>query len=207
MRPRSAERRLGPHGETFSGTPLGAPGANPGRERPGQDAVENVGVIGATGGKASFDDAEKLVRDLEKTGASQAEIDQVDTLNVYDESSQMDKVGTLTSTGLTGLGMAADLEFVGATAFGEPRVQASIAQEVEVGGERWPIGRRCGLRWEEQVGWECRRGRGRGRRNRCCRWNRCRRGRRCWGRCGLGGWRWRRRRRPEPGISPGRSGI
>ena len=46
--------------------------------RPEQDPVENIGAIGGSSAdKASFDDAEKDVRELEKAGASQAEIDQI----------------------------------------------------------------------------------------------------------------------------------
>ena len=45
---------------------------------------------------------------------------QIDTLNVFDDSSQEDKVGQMTSTGLTGLGMAAPLTLAGGGMFGEP---------------------------------------------------------------------------------------
>ncbi len=48
---------------------------------------------------------------------------QVDTLNVYDDSSQQDKTGELTSVGITGLGMVPDLpDFSAGTAFGEPTI-------------------------------------------------------------------------------------
>jgi len=43
---------------------------------------------------------------------------QIDVLNVYDDSSQEDKIGTLTGAQLTGFGMAVDLTFAH-TAFGE----------------------------------------------------------------------------------------
>jgi hypothetical protein len=43
---------------------------------------------------------------------------QIDVLNVYDDSSQQDKIGTLTGAQLTGFGLAGDLTFAH-TAFGE----------------------------------------------------------------------------------------
>ncbi|MCF2147132.1 DUF4347 domain-containing protein [Desmonostoc muscorum LEGE 12446] len=50
------------------------------------------------------------------------ENEQIDTLNIFDDSSQEDKVGVLTATNLSGFNMAADLTFSGTTAFGEPNV-------------------------------------------------------------------------------------
>ena len=44
-------------------------------------------------------------------GAQPPEVDQIDTLNIYDDSSQEDKDGTLSSNHLSGLGMAPDLVF------------------------------------------------------------------------------------------------
>ena len=49
---------------------------------------------------------------------------QIDTLNVFDDSSLEDKVGTLTGTHLSGLEMAGDLVFPNGTAFGEPAIFA-----------------------------------------------------------------------------------
>src|SRR5262249_57914775 len=46
---------------------------------------------------------------------------QVDTLNVFDDSSQQDKVGEVTSVGITGFGMVPEVpDFSAGTAFGEP---------------------------------------------------------------------------------------
>ena len=47
---------------------------------------------------------------------------QVDVLNVFADSSQADGIGTLTSTNLSGFGLAGQLTFAGATAFGEPAI-------------------------------------------------------------------------------------
>jgi len=48
------------------------------------------------------------------------ESSQIDVLNVFNDSSQADGVGTMTSTTLTGFGMATGLTFGGGTSFGEP---------------------------------------------------------------------------------------
>ena len=48
---------------------------------------------------------------------------QVDTLNVFDDSSQQDKVGEVTSVGITGFGMVPDLpDWSAGTAFGESTI-------------------------------------------------------------------------------------
>ncbi len=50
------------------------------------------------------------------------EAEQIDVLNIFDDSSQEDKTGVLTATTLTGLNMADELVFEGDTPFGEPTV-------------------------------------------------------------------------------------
>ncbi|MBD2412394.1 hypothetical protein FACHB389_10860 [Nostoc calcicola FACHB-389] len=55
-------------------------------------------------------------------GAQPPEEQQIDTLNIFDDSSQEDKTGVLTATNLSGFNMAGDLTFSGTTAFGEPNV-------------------------------------------------------------------------------------
>jgi Ca2+-binding RTX toxin-like protein len=57
-------------------------------------------------------------------GPQPPELQQIDVLNIYDDSSRQDQTGVLTSINLSGFGMAADLEFPGDTAFGEPNVVA-----------------------------------------------------------------------------------
>ena len=52
--------------------------------------------------------------------AQAPESSQIDVLNVFNDSSQADGVGTMTSTTLTGFGMSKGLTFDGGTAFGEP---------------------------------------------------------------------------------------
>ena len=52
--------------------------------------------------------------------AQPQESSQIDVLNVFNDSSQADGVGTMTSTTLTGFGMSKNLQFGGGTAFGEP---------------------------------------------------------------------------------------
>ena len=47
---------------------------------------------------------------------------QIDVLNVFDDSSQADKSGTMTSTNLSGFAMAKDLDFGGGAFFGEPNL-------------------------------------------------------------------------------------
>ena len=63
-------------------------------------------------------------RPLLDIGLQPPESQQIDVLNIYDDSSQQDKSGVLTATNLSGFGMAADLVFSGETAFGEPNVFA-----------------------------------------------------------------------------------
>ena len=48
------------------------------------------------------------------------ESNRIDVVNVFNDSSQSDTTGTLTSTTLTGLGLPGALTFAGGTAFGEP---------------------------------------------------------------------------------------
>src|SRR5262249_21731850 len=55
-------------------------------------------------------------------GDQPPEEDQVDVLNIYDDSSEQDQTGVLTATGLTGFNMAGPLQFSGTTSFGEPNV-------------------------------------------------------------------------------------
>ncbi|WP_392533892.1 DUF4347 domain-containing protein [Nostoc sp. C117] len=55
-------------------------------------------------------------------GTQPPEEQQIDTLNIFDDSSQEDKTGVLTSTNLSGFNMAGDLTFSGTTTFGEPSV-------------------------------------------------------------------------------------
>ena len=57
---------------------------------------------------------------LLEIGAQPPEQAQIDTLNVFDDSSFEDKTGTLTSTRLTGFNMAPDLLIPNGTAYGEP---------------------------------------------------------------------------------------
>ena len=52
--------------------------------------------------------------------AQPPESSQIDVLNVFNDSSQSDGVGTMTSTTITGFGMSTGLTFDGGTAFGEP---------------------------------------------------------------------------------------
>ncbi|MBD2516808.1 DUF4347 domain-containing protein [Nostoc sp. FACHB-973] len=59
---------------------------------------------------------------LLEIGAQPPEEQQIDTLNIFDDSSQEDKTGVLTATNLSGFNMAGDLTFSGTTAFGEPNV-------------------------------------------------------------------------------------
>ena len=60
----------------------------------------------------------ELNTDLLGIGVQPPEDQQIDSLHIYDDSSQENKVGTLTSDRLTGLGLADDLTF-DHTAFGE----------------------------------------------------------------------------------------
>ena len=81
---------------------------------------------GATSADRSLVDAILLPGEddapLIEIGAQPDEAQQIDVLNVFDDSSQESKQGTLTATALQGLGMAGDLDFGGPTAFGEPTV-------------------------------------------------------------------------------------
>ena len=53
-------------------------------------------------------------------GAQPPESQQIDVLNIFNDSSQADVTGVMTSTTLTGFGMAKDLDFGGSNPFGEP---------------------------------------------------------------------------------------
>ncbi len=79
---------------------------------------------GVTGADRSLKNGVKLPG--EKDGAlfgiaSQApESRQIDVLNIFNDSSQADGSGVMTSTTVSGFGMANDLEFTGSNPFGEP---------------------------------------------------------------------------------------
>ena len=57
---------------------------------------------------------------LFEIGIQPAESRSIDVLNIYNDSSQQDRTGTMTSVSLTGFGMAKDLTFAGSNPFGEP---------------------------------------------------------------------------------------
>ena len=82
-----------------------------------------LSVVGGTLGERALTPAVLLPAEkneaLLQIGAQPDERNQIDTLNIYDDSSQEDKVGTLSATGLSGYGMAPDFA-VGSNPFGEP---------------------------------------------------------------------------------------
>ena len=78
-------------------------------------------------------------------GTQPPEGQQVDVLNVYADSSQQDGAGTLTSTNLSGFGMAAQLTFP-ETAFGEPSIVPAGISFGQIGYTRDPsTGRVTGI--------------------------------------------------------------
>ncbi len=81
---------------------------------------------GVSGADRSLTDAVLLPKEynapLIGIGPQPDERDQIDTLNIYDDSSKANKTGTLDSVALTGYGMAETLNFgpAGVNPFGEP---------------------------------------------------------------------------------------
>ncbi len=82
---------------------------------------------GVTGADRSLQNGLKLPGETDDyliaIGAQAPESQQIDVLNIYNDSSQENGSGTMTSTGLSGFGMARDLEFE-SSGFGEPTVVA-----------------------------------------------------------------------------------
>ena len=80
---------------------------------------------GVTGAERTLQNGLKLPGEADRflvpVAAQAPESQQIDVLNIYDDSSQENGSGTLTSTRLTGFGMAGDLDF-GNGAFGEASV-------------------------------------------------------------------------------------
>ena len=92
---------------------------------------ELLGPLAVEGGVTGADRSLKLGVKLPgegdaplfEIGPQPPESEQIDILNVFNDSSQMDRTATITATNLSGLGMARDLEFpADSTAHGEPNV-------------------------------------------------------------------------------------
>jgi len=81
---------------------------------------------GVTGADRSLKTGLKLPGELDaglfEIGPQPPESQQIDVLNIFNDSSQQDRDGVMTSTNLSGFGMAKDLDFGGAAFFGEPNV-------------------------------------------------------------------------------------
>ena len=83
---------------------------------------------GVTGADRSLKNGLKLPGEADDfllaIGAQPPESQQIDVLNVFNDSSQQDWTGTMTSTTLTGFGMAKDLDLAAAAGdtFGEPAI-------------------------------------------------------------------------------------
>ena len=84
-----------------------------------------LAIEGGTLGNRALVDAVLLPTErnqpLFQIGAQPDERDQIDVLNIFDDSSIEDKVGTLTAANLSGLGLAPDLDF-GTSGLGEEQV-------------------------------------------------------------------------------------
>jgi Ca2+-binding RTX toxin-like protein len=85
-----------------------------------------LAIEGGTLGERALVSA--IVLPLEKNGSllqlgiQPDERDQIDTLNLFDDSSPEDRTGTLSATSLTGFDMAPALTFPGTNALGEPSI-------------------------------------------------------------------------------------
>ncbi|MEH6586717.1 MAG: hypothetical protein V7720_09160, partial [Halioglobus sp.] len=83
-------------------------------------------IAGGVRGERSLREAILLPEELNgpfvEIGEQPPEGEQIDVINVYDDSSQENKRGLLTATSLTGFHMAAELDFDQPTAFGEPGI-------------------------------------------------------------------------------------